>query len=125
MRPPSAMPWPSSAVNSGPRRLSPPPRIPGLPRRTETLSRRAQPPSGHRLPTALTCKAKLRRLQRSHDEARVGFAPGPFRLGDHPPPARLVGHLLCEIWYSVEASSCPELSHVAPPKRPPAPAHRG
>src|SRR3954470_23888407 len=27
MRPPSAMPWPASAVNSGPRRLSPPPRI--------------------------------------------------------------------------------------------------
>src|SRR5215217_1114509 len=27
MRQPSAMPWPSSAVNSGPRRLSPPPRI--------------------------------------------------------------------------------------------------
>src|SRR3954447_9278329 len=27
MRQPSAMPWPSSAVNCGPRRLSPPPRI--------------------------------------------------------------------------------------------------
>src|SRR4051812_31388368 len=27
MRQPSAMPWPLSAVNSGPRRLSPPPRI--------------------------------------------------------------------------------------------------
>src|SRR4051812_50097991 len=36
MRPPSAMPWPSSAVNSGPRRLSPPPRI------TETY-RNSQP----------------------------------------------------------------------------------
>src|SRR3954451_6134215 len=35
-------------------------RLPGLPRRTETLSRRAQPPSAHRLPTALTCKAKLK-----------------------------------------------------------------
>src|SRR3954464_602458 len=35
-------------------------RLPGLPRRTETLSRRAQPPSGHRLPTAPTCKAKFR-----------------------------------------------------------------
>src|SRR4051812_26951773 len=36
MRQPSAMPWPLSAVNSGPRRLSPPPRI------TETY-RNSQP----------------------------------------------------------------------------------
>ena len=35
-------------------------RLPGLPRGPETLSQRAQPPSAHRLPTALTCKAKHR-----------------------------------------------------------------
>src|SRR3954453_2069200 len=34
-------------------------RLTGLPRRAETLSRRAQPPSAHRLSAALTCKAKL------------------------------------------------------------------
>src|SRR3954454_20317719 len=26
-------------------------------------------------------------LQRGHDEARVGLALGPFRLGDHAPPS--------------------------------------
>src|SRR3954452_25231719 len=35
-------------------------RLTGSPRRAETLSRRAQPPLARRLPTALTCKAKLR-----------------------------------------------------------------
>ena len=46
----------SSAVNSGPRRFC---RLTGLPRRAETLNRRAQPPSAHRLSATLTCKAKL------------------------------------------------------------------
>src|SRR3954449_538496 len=35
-------------------------RLTGSPRRAETLSPRAQPPLARRLPTALTCKAKLR-----------------------------------------------------------------
>src|SRR4051794_26597463 len=35
-------------------------RLTGSPRRAETLSRPAQPPLARRLPTALTCKAKLR-----------------------------------------------------------------
>src|SRR3954449_9197885 len=34
-------------------------RLTGSPRRAETLSRRAQPPLARRLPTALTCKARV------------------------------------------------------------------
>src|SRR3954468_20971761 len=35
-------------------------RLTGLPRRAETLSRRAQPPSAHRLSAALTAQSKFR-----------------------------------------------------------------
>src|SRR3954464_12954036 len=56
-------------------------RLPGLPRRTETLSRRAQPPSGHRLPTALTCKAKLMLWPKKADRAGLHAGGAVWALG--------------------------------------------
>src|SRR3954447_5909609 len=65
-------PPPSTLVLADFRRLT------GSPRRAETLSRRAQPPLARRLPTALTCKAKLRQchtpfLQTMSAETALGY----------------------------------------------------
>src|SRR3954449_5891075 len=83
MRQPSAIPWPSSAVNSGPRRLSPPPRI------TETY-RNSQPTCS----TAFWSSPADRPDMQSQAQGPVTH-PVQLNAVTQNTPARTGGELLC------------------------------